>query len=246
MKWKSHAAVTRAVCRAVGMSDYHERIIIGGAIEPDLHPVNVRRGSDMPGRVAHHGRSDRVINILLWKSRLAFIRGDEEHGCRNLGRALHYVQDKSVSFGRNLSSHDRLEEEIGEMSVPEMAIEIGLDNALCSPIYVSECVRSIEPKRDAYDAIYQATYVSAALTSAVVGTTEATPDLGRELRRAVILHHYVLSPLAFASAFIVVALALISGHLELSALAPVMIGAALVSEWRYRSARKVAQWYGIE
>jgi len=245
VKWKSHAAITRAVCRAVGLSEYHERIVIDGAIEPDRHPVKARKGSGASKRVAHHGRSDRAIYILIWKARLAFVQGDEEHGCRNLGRALHYVQDKCVSFGWSKTSHDILEEEIGAINIPRNAIEEGIDHSICSPVFVSECVRSIHPKDDACSAMYEATLISAALAMAVIDGTDAT-GLGHELKRAENVHRFVVMPLVGTALILIAGAAIMIGDLVILLVAPPVIAVAAMSMRKYAAARNIASWYGLD
>ena len=57
---------------------------------------------------------------------------------KSLGRALHYIQDKSVSKGFLGLSHDTREEELSHQLISEDAIKRGIDIAVCSPHYIKQ------------------------------------------------------------------------------------------------------------
>lgn len=246
MNWRTHAAITRSVSRAIGLAPEIEDVMVNASMEPDRVPIKRKeRGQRMAARVRHHGNSGRIIRVLIWKSRLAFIRGDHNGGARALGLAMHYVQDQSVSPCRTWKRHRELENRIGHRQVPEDLIRAGLETAISSPIFIDACIGSIRPHRDSYGAICQAACCSAALAEAVTSDLEPPHWLKEAMRRSVTRRHFVHVPFVIASSASIFALAfIISSPLVLAFLMIPLSYIVWINKLRGEMQR-LAEWYGI-
>ena len=60
----------------------------------------------------HHDPELGIIMKHIWNARLAYLNGEDFKAMKSLGRASHYIQDKSVSKGFLGLSHDKREEEL--------------------------------------------------------------------------------------------------------------------------------------
>lgn len=177
MKWKSHTAIARAIAEEMGLSRELEDELCEGSVDPDRRPDAAfkiaRNGRTFIGRVPHHDPPTGTIMGHAWRSREAYLRGDDRAAARHLGRALHYVQDKSVSVGFMGWGHDPREEDIADLVPPRDAVRKGIDTAVCSPLFVRECVKAVRPRKDPRDAMYQATLFSAAIFASVFGPPDS-------------------------------------------------------------------------
>ncbi|QLH74769.1 MAG: hypothetical protein HPY73_04460 [Methanomassiliicoccales archaeon] len=243
MKWKSHAAITRAVCKELGVPEHYEEMIVDGAVEPDRNPVLVGRSTTKRLRVAHHGRSDRATTVLLWKARAAYLDGDDEHACRHLGRALHYIQDRCVSRCLSWHRHCLLEERIMELAVPHGQVINGIRHSKSSPDFIRSCVKAIRPSSEPFSALAQATFYSAAIISSVLDGPDPPPSIEEMLRRSSIIRTITLVTSA-VSATILIFLALGSAGPLLLVLLIIPAVSMAISERRYRSLIELAEWHG--
>jgi hypothetical protein len=247
MKWKTHAAITKAVCHALELDEDYERIMLAGVVEPDRNPEQIRSRSDGKRRkVRHHSSPDRIIMMFVWKARLAFLEGNYEEGSRNLGRALHYVQDRAVPMGRFSFRHDRMEKEIARRNVPQDAIHQGIQFSLPSPVFIYECIHMMRPRRDSTSALFHATVASAAIASSVVSYTEPSDSLRYKHEKTLRRHEMVMWPLCIIMGLSVAISGITFGHWEIIALSPLVSTLILCSDRDYYRFKKLARWYGIE
>jgi len=187
MKRETHVAITRKVCSNFCTQDQTEEIA-NASVLPDSEPDYIR-GS----RVSHHGREaiDMAFDYLK-SARKAYLRDDRRY-TKYLGKALHYIQDYSVSF-EDMKTHNEREKDIAYLPVPEEAISTGL-NEICTPGKVKKIIYEAQQKKIPEEIMFQATYLSTIAVKAVFKPDKPS-DLGK---KALIVHliHVLLSLLVF-------------------------------------------------
>ncbi len=156
---------------------------------------------------------------------MAFLEGDFEEASRDMGRALHYIQDRSVSKGWRGLSHDRREAAVAEVRVPVRAIEIGIEGAVSSPIFVRECILATKEQREPVRSVFQASMISAAVAKAVVSDPDPPFGLEQMLTRAKWSYVFVAWPAALGAGLGICVLCssywtMVGGGLPPSVLAP--------------------------
>ncbi len=248
MKWKSHTAIARAIAEEMGLPDDLEEELCEGSVDPDRRPDAAmkvdRMGRTFIGRAPHHDPPAGIIMSHAWRSREAYLRGDGRQAVRCLGRALHYIQDKSVSPGLLDRSHDLREEDIADLVPPREAVRKGIDMAVCSPLFVRECVRAVRPRQDPREAMYQATLFSAAIFASVLGPPDSEgrfiSDYGKARRNR--RCRYAAAGMAAASSILISLL--LTQPLALIAGAAAVLAAVLLDHG-YHDLREEAEWFGI-
>ncbi len=128
------------------MEDRYCEMMLAGAVEPDKHHEVRKDHRGLLRRVRHHGSPDHVILMFIWKARKAYLEGDYEEASRDMGRALHYIQDRSVAKGWRGRAHDRREAAVAARPVPVRAITIGMEGAVSSPWFVRDCVQATKER----------------------------------------------------------------------------------------------------
>jgi len=242
MKWTSHAAIARAVSHELSLTRSMEEALREGSIDPDRRP-DYARGR----RVPHHRAPDWIIVRHCWSARLRLLDGDAAGAAFDLGRALHYVQDRSVDYHTKWG-HDRLEEAIADLVPPMEAVASGVDGAESSPRYVESAARSVRPRRRAQEAMRSACLASAGISAAVLGPLDPEDPLiervererGRRAKRPMAL--LASSSIAVAS---VLAAAALRDWGPLLGLAPASLAWPLVAGIPDRGLEKEAAWFGI-
>ncbi|OPY34081.1 MAG: hypothetical protein A4E32_00350 [Methanomassiliicoccales archaeon PtaU1.Bin124] len=194
MKWRTHAAITRTVGDSLGMEPELIEVMVEASIEPDRCPVG-KRNNGRFSRSIHHGTESKIVKILVWKARMAFLEGDVHSGSRALGLALHYVQDNSVPRCRNWNAHKEFERRLSEQVVPMNAIRSGLERSISSPLFVDAVADSVRPRKNRQWSMYQASACSAALAGAVLSDLDPPGEMAIQLRRRLLAHRYVAPPL---------------------------------------------------
>lgn len=188
MKWKNHIAIAKAISKSLGLPKELEKALSQGSIEPDKYPDKVlrvgRRGRIYTARAPHHNPELGVIMKHIWNARLAYLNGDNFQAMKSLGRALHYIQDKSVAKGFLGLSHDSREDNLSFQTIPEDAIERGIDIAICSSHYVKKTINSAKPKKDLDEIMDQACLYSAAIAKAVIGEKKPPNELMENFKSA--------------------------------------------------------------
>ena len=170
---------------------------------------------------------------------------------KSLGRALHYIQDKSVSKGFLGLSHDSREGNVSSQTISEDAIENAINNAISSPHYVEKTIKSVKPKKNLNELMDQACSCSAAITRAVIGEKTPPDELvenyrcfkERYRRRPILLSIVTFGIILVASIilqnFLYAILGIICG---------ICVGISY-KDWifeKYRYLKEEAKWFGIE
>jgi hypothetical protein len=159
MKWRTHIAISEVIGKSLDLPKDLEKALIQGAIEPDKCRSKY---------ISHHHTYSSLVMRYIWKARLAYLEGKNSEAMRNLGRALHYVQDKSISEGILGLFHDSIEEKISLKSPPQDAIEEGFSISIPSPRFIRSIVENIIPKKDPDEGLRQACMYSAAIAKAII------------------------------------------------------------------------------
>jgi hypothetical protein len=246
LKWKNHTSIARIISRELELPRVLEDVLVEGSVDPDRYPDLMRsdRGEDGWRKVPHHSPTTSLILDYVWRARGSIVNGDESVGMFNLGRAMHYLQDRTVGFSSK-KQHDRKEKQIGEWEVDPQAIRHGISDAFSSPRYVNGLVRGVKPTKQAGRAMRYACYDSAALAAAVIGTREAPKCLAKRSRRSRRMNAVVL-----ISAFVLTIFGIYNylETTELKFLALILIAVVFgVASSTLRNRRKEeARWFGQE
>jgi len=247
MKWKSHLEIADAVSDQLDLPNHLRKILRQGSIQPDQEGdktvIRDRRGIVLRRRMRHHRAARRFIKGLLWKARIAHLEGREEDAIWCLGRALHYVQDRSVRTGPFGWFHDRREAEIGRKPVPFEAVLLGERASASSPYFIDLCLRSLSPKRGTGSAIHQASMLSSAIAFAVLADPNPNRSRANELEGSQRRCSHLLLPLSLGTAMvaIIIGLSLEEALLVLASL-PISL-TALMLDSRMLALRDEIRWY---
>jgi hypothetical protein len=245
VKWKSHRAITSEVCAALGMEDRYCELMLAGVVEPDRHHEVRKDHRGLLRRVRHHGSPDHVILMFIWKARKAYLEGDFEEASRDMGRALHYIQDRSVAKGWRGRAHDRREAAVAARPVPVRAITIGMEGAISSPWFVRDCVQATKERSEPDRIIFQASMMSAAVAKAIVSDPDPPLGLEETALRARWAYLLISWPSALGLTIGLVLLGTSTG-LQLIYVAPLALTVPILFRIRYRRLVRLSQWYGLE
>ncbi len=249
MKWKSHTAIARAIAQEMGLSDELEKALCAGSVEPDKRPdrafkVN-KKGRTYIGRAPHHLPPTGTIMAYAWRSRKAYLLGNDYWAVKSLGRALHYVQDKCVYTGFMGWAHDANEDELADLTPPVSAVQQGIDRAVCSPFFVRECVNAVRPRKDPRTALFEATLFSSAIFASVLGPPDAEMEFREDYRRAITAHR-----LRYAAGACLAAGSVGIAYLVQQPLSLLLGGAAALAtvriDPRFYHLQDEAEWFGLE
>lgn len=250
MKWKTHIAIAKAIARALRLQKDLEYTLSQGSIEPDKHPDNVwrlgRRGRAYKARAPHHNPDLGVIMKHIWNARLAYLRGDSVQAVTSLGKALHYIQDKTVSRGFFGLSHNSREEKVAHQTISQDTIEKGIKSAMCSPHYVNKTIRGIKPKKNPKAVVNQACVSSAAIAKAVLGDKTPSRELVAGFNSAKERHCKRTVPLAIG-AFGLISIASVITQNVLYLLLGFFCGYIIQRlDVKYHYLKEEAKWFGIK
>jgi len=248
MKWKRHRAIARAISQEFGLPYDLERALSDGSVEPDRRPDPLLRfGKHRRGyvvRAPHHHPHTGTVMGHAWMARRAYLQGNYYWALRSLGRALHYVQDKSVHTGFMFLSHDSREEAIARMDPPLEAVVRGMDMAVSSPDFVRKCIIKVRPRRNAKDAMYEATLYSSAIFASVFTSPGTTERFLSDYRRAVRRRR-----LRWLSAAGTIALSILAAIMFDSPIivvpGTVMAAAFLAIDPHFHRLKGEAEWFGV-
>jgi hypothetical protein len=247
MKWKSHLEITKAVAERLDLPKEMSEVLRQASIQPDREGDKAitrdGRGLLRRRRVRHHHATKRFIKGLLWKARTAYLEGREEDAMWCLGRALHYVQDRSVAVGPFNWFHDAREAEIGSRRVPKYAISIGEEAAVSSPFFVDLCLRSLSPKKSSSSAMNQASMISTALAFAVLLDPYPSRELAIQIKMCERRHRTVFMPLAVGVAAILASVGVWLGQPFLVASSIPTAAVIIALDSRRRMLRREKEWF---
>lgn len=250
MKWKNHLQIANLVADELSLPRELREVLRQGVIQPDKEGDKVvrfdRQGLPYRQRVRHHKVRWRFIMSLVWKARLAHLEGREEDAVWCLGRAMHYVQDRSVAIGPFGILHDRREAEIGRRKASPESVEVGAIAAAPSPIFVEMCLRTLAPRRSPHAALHQACALSSAMANAVLSDPTPGPMFQHDLLRLQRRHRRLFFPAALLAGAIPLALAPLLGDPYIAVLSlPLAVG-VLMSDLAYRDGKKSARWFALD
>ncbi len=250
MKWKTHTSITRAISKSLNLPKDLEKALSQGVIDPDKYPDKVlrvgRRGRIYTATASHHDPDIGMIMKHIWNARLSYLNGDNIQAMKSLGRALHYIQDKSVSKGFLGLSHDTREEDVSFQTIPEDAIKKGIDIAVCSPHYVKKIIKNTKPRKNIYEIMNQACMYSAAIAKAVIGERTPSNELVENFKSAKERYCKKIIPIAigtfgiflivsfFMQNFLYVILGILAGYITQRL------------DFKYHHLKEEAKWFGIK
>lgn len=184
MKWKNHMSIARSIARALMLTDGEEEMLVEGSIDPDRNPdLVLRKDGRHIGKMPHHSPTTGVVMRYVWDARNSLLSDRRLEAMMALGRALHYIQDRSVGFSSR-RQHDRKEKKIGFEEVDLEAVDRGIMDAVSSPRYVRRIVKKVKPHKGSNKAMSRACYHSAAIAAAVIGQLQAHAGLEESYRRS--------------------------------------------------------------
>ena len=238
MKWKTHIAIAKAISKSLYISKDLERSLSQGSIEPDKYEIHT----------SHHHPELRVIMNHIWDARLAYLNGDFHQTTRSLGRALHYVQDKSVYKGYYDTSHDTRENDLCSQKIPTDAIWYGLHNTKykCSPYFCEKIIENIKPKENSSEIIYQACLYSAVIIKTVIGEKTASNELIEDFKSSKKRYYNRTIPLSIGVSGLILTLSIIQQSLLLL---PFGILAGYIVQkldFKYHYLKKEVEWFGVK
>lgn len=247
MKWKNHLEIANAVADQLGLGPGLRGVLRQGSVQPDREGDRVVKldWQALPyrKRVKHHRATRRFIKGLLWKARIAHLEGREEDAVWCLGRALHYVQDRSVAVGPFGWFHDEREAEIGHRHGFPDAILLGEKAAVPSPLFVDLCLRTLSPRRRTSSAMHQACMLSSALAFAVLSDPVPSRNLAMEIKLSERRHYRIFLPLAIGIAGIASAVGLWLGQPILIISSIPLVAMVITLDTKRRTLRKEAEWF---
>jgi len=250
MKWETHKAIARAVSKSLNLPRDLEKALSQGSVEPDKYPDKVirvgRRGRLYISSASHHDPELGVIMKHIWNARLAYLSGDDFQAMKRLGRALHYIQDKSVSKGFFGLSHDKREEELPNQPISEDAIKKGIHIAICSPHFVKKCIKSVKPKKNLDEIMKQACMYSAAITKAVIGEKTPSEELVKNFNSAKEKYRKRTIPVAMGIFGAILIASIILQNL-LYIIFGILAGYIIQRlDLKYHYLKEEAKWFGIK
>jgi hypothetical protein len=99
---ETHRRLAKELGKALGLNSSHQRMLEEGSVLPDYQ-------ESFP----HHIKKEKEIRNLLHRSRVTFLKGDDE--CYSLlGMTFHYIQDKWTFRARTRDKHTKWEQLINE------------------------------------------------------------------------------------------------------------------------------------
>lgn len=249
MKWKTHIAIARAISKSLNLPKELEKALSQGSIEPDKYPdkiIKVGRGFRIYTLSAsHHNPDIGIIMKHIWNARFYYLSGDEFKAMKSIGRAIHYIQDKSVSKGFLGLSHNSREHNVSLQPIPLDAIKKGISIAVSSPHFIKKCIKNVKPKKNPYEILYQACMCSSAIVKAVIGDKKPSDRLVHDYRYVKERYRKITIPLAISSFIIFLIASLIVRNL-LYIMLGVLAGYLIQRlDLKYHYLKEEAKWFGI-
>jgi len=187
MKWRDHQRIAAKAAQDLGLDKCQIDKLVQGVIQPDQTRKKYER---------HHSGTHSVTMQHIWNARRAVLNGELTKAAWELGRALHYIHDKSVPGGWQ---HNSIEREISSLKVPQEAIDNARKSAVCSFRCAAQCVRSTKTKHDAQNAMWQAVEHSTILIKAVFGDVRISNAFARQIRKQKWIYFMVIITLSGTS-----------------------------------------------
>jgi len=251
VKWKTHRMIAKVIGDEFNFPPKLVRVLSRGSIDPDIHPdytyrvYGYRRTKIRKTAISHHNVSTSLIMKYIWKSRDAWLKGDMEDALFNLGRALHYVQDKCVSKGFLGLFHDKIEKNLSEASLPKYSFSDIKKDAKSSPRFIKNVLNSLSPEKDAYKILEKAITTSILITASTLGSKEIPKELLEAYKNAKQKFTKRTKPISIGVGLISSILLFIYNP----PLFPIGLLLGYVIYWsdrNYHNLKEEARWYGIQ
>ncbi len=168
-----------------------------------------------------------------------------EEALFNLGRALHYVQDKCVSKGFLGLFHDKIEKNLSETSLPKYSFSDIKKNAESSPHFIKSVLNSLSPEKDVYKILEKAITTSILITASTLGSKEIPKELLEAYKNAKQKFMKSIVPISIGVGLTSSILLFIYNPL----LFPIGLLSGYMIYWsdrNYHNLKEEARWYGIE
>jgi hypothetical protein len=199
MKWVTHLRIARAIGYALGIGKELTDLLCEASISPDKNPDECLHisfgGKTRASRLPHHIPKPSLIMHYVRLARKAFLQSDNSKAIYNLGRALHYIQDMSLTSKFTDMTHSSRELEASNFQIMYEAINKGIAYARPSPTLIEELVKKIKPKTEPDEILWQATLCSTIVAKAVL--SEKAPNaLKSSFKRVNERHRKIVIPIA--------------------------------------------------
>lgn len=237
-------SIARSVAKGLRLTDEEEEMLVEGSIDPDRNPdLILRDGGHHIGKMPHHSPTTGVVMRYVWDARTNLLKDRRLEAMMGLGRALHYIQDRSVGFSSR-RQHDRKEKKIGSEEVDLEAVDRGIRDAVSSPRYVRRTIKRVKPHKGSNKAMSKACYHSAAIAATVVGQLHSPENLAEKFRRS--RRRHLAMMFVSLSAFLVGTYGVVwLESLQYLALPIVGILVVMVDSAIYSRRKEEARWFGL-
>lgn len=170
-----HERVARALANKLNLSEDYERVFVKAIREPD------RRRRRNPRERHHRLRTGAIINRVV-NARIYYLRDDIASCLKELGIALHFIQDAYVPPPRNRmlrTIHASIERKARSVTLNSIVreVDVAFRESRSSYEFVVGLISQIRPVFDAELAIREAIRTSALVAAAVFGPKEPPVDL---------------------------------------------------------------------
>jgi hypothetical protein len=268
MHRRAHVHIARELSKRLGLSKELEKVFVKAIAEPDKW----RRRNP---HLRHHYLQDHVALEYIKEARRMYIKGNTSSCLRNLGIALHFVQDAFVPPPRTRelrSIHARLEGRLeslkGLFVLLRKTVDEGFAIVTSSPItfpsiFIRKTLQKIGWANDEREVLTRAARTSAIITAVVLGPKD--PPSGLRERYAELKRRYDESVSRAKRRALVASLASAIGgaaltlpSMGLGGLSIVFISSLIVFliafkatlrdgelYRRYHELKEEAEWYGI-
>lgn len=247
MKWVTHLRIARAIGYALGIGKELTDLLCEASISPDKNPDEYLHisfgGKTRASRLPHHIPKPSLIMHYVWLARKAFLQSDYSKAIYNLGRALHCIQDMSLTSKFTNMTHSSRELEASNFQIMYEAINKGIAYARPSPTLIEELVKKIKPKTEPDEILWQATLCSTIVAKAVLSEKEAPSALKSSFKRVNERHRKIVIPIAIG----ICAVSLVASLALLNPL-PMIIGPILsyltnALDLQYHKLKKEIEWF---
>jgi len=249
MHESTHVRIAKALSKKMCFTSEQEKIFIMAIVEPDKW----RRKN--PRSKHHYLKRETIINLVMM-ARTSLLRGEVSSCLRQLGVALHFVQDACLPSPRTKHRrkvHASLEGKIKSLPIPEEDINAGFRFSWSSPRFIENVVSNIRWAYDAETALSQATRAFAEIVAAVFGSKDPPNGLPENYRIMKKSHNKRILKASAISMLSLIAgsfLSLVTGKgflLLLSLFSPFLVFSTLVwNDRKFYEIEREAKWYGIE
>ncbi|CAI1494237.1 conserved protein of unknown function (plasmid) [Thermococcus nautili] len=216
MKWREHKRITKYIAKTLGVSNELANKLAESSILPDITPdfglnVKVTKRGNLnvrESRIQHHSETAKTWAWkYLYKARRQYLTGDPRW-VESLGRAVHYIQDYTVSKHHTVlkfiklkswETHDEIENGLSKVPIPREEI-VKASKVPVSANIIKEELQKLTPKENVEEVMREATYMTTLAMKSVLRPTKPK-DLERNFNRALKRHLFLVGfPIAGAVA----------------------------------------------